>query len=137
MTVRKFCKCGVKLEREVADEDAAREVTAKFRVAHSGYGHGPANRERYLQALSRIVARRAKANSTRQVKPLLLAIAHAESSMGNDVRLHRWIAGPGIIFCSVCLLLKQASGIHPYCAGAALMKPSEFIGYPLPWLRGI
>lgn len=130
MNVRKFCKCGVKLERAVADEDAAREVVEEFRRAHNGHGHGPASEREYLQVVSQIVARNAKSNRPRQAKPLLTEIAHAESRQG---RAHIWVDPLGVVFCSTCLIIKTHKSIGTYCGGMALMKPSEFVGYPLPW----
>lgn len=134
MGVRKFCECGVKLERDVANEAAAYEVVSRFWLEHSGAGHGPVSYKRYVAIVSRIVARNATTNRPRQVKPLLSAISKAEASTF-DGRQHKWEDGPGIIFCSVCLILNQANGNHSQCAGASLMKPSEFIGYPLPWFK--
>jgi hypothetical protein len=130
MTVRKFCFCGVKLERNIADEAAAREVVARFRAEHSGYGHGPASREQYLQVISRIVARNAKSNRKPELRPLLSAITRAEATNGHD-----WDSKAGMVFCLRCKVIKR-EGDQVSCVGVvALMKPSEFIGYPLPWLR--
>src|SRR3977135_658650 len=111
MKVRKFCRCGTKLERDgVADEDAARVLVEAFWRAHSGYEHGPATYQQYLQAVSKIVARNARSNRPREVRPLLAEISRAES-MPND---HRWTAGPGVEFCAVCLIIRRP-GAHAVC----------------------
>jgi hypothetical protein len=55
MKLRKFCSCGVKLEREAADEDSARRIVATFRLEHSGAGHGPTDAKGYAMAISRII----------------------------------------------------------------------------------
>jgi len=60
MNVRKYCQCGVKLDRDVADEDAARLVIQRFRLEHSGKGHGPASQRDYVKAITRIIAARSK-----------------------------------------------------------------------------
>ena len=55
MKIRKYCKCGVKLEREVADEEAARQVVAVFRREHSGTGHGPTDFKGYCEAVRKVI----------------------------------------------------------------------------------
>jgi hypothetical protein len=55
MHVRKYCLCGVKLERDVSDEETARRVIALFRREHGGEGHGVATRAQYERAVSRII----------------------------------------------------------------------------------
>lgn len=132
MKVQKFCKCGVKLERDVANEDAARTLVLRFFAEHSGQGHGLASRREYLQAVSRIVARNAKVNKPREPRPLLSAITRAEAAVDQS---HRWEALPGIEFCRLCKVVRRDGHQLP-CVGLALMKPSGFVGYPLPWLRG-
>jgi hypothetical protein len=128
MKVRKFCICGVKLERDVAGEDAAREIVEQFRLAHIGSGHGPASYQKYRGVISQIVARNTKSKRPREAKPLLAEMQRAEAACP-----HRWVNSFGFAYCSVCLAVK---GNHTAeCAGAALMIRSEFIGYPLPWLR--
>lgn len=59
MKVRKFCACGVKLERECADEESARQVVARFRFEHLGAGHGPVNATQYEEVIRRIIQRNA------------------------------------------------------------------------------
>jgi hypothetical protein len=59
MTIRKFCACGVKLERDVANEDSAREVVSRFRMEHSGSGHGPVTGHQYLKIINSIIRRNA------------------------------------------------------------------------------
>ena len=59
MHVRKFCACGVKLERVVADEDSARRVVEAFRLDHSGEGHGPITGYQYLKLIRTIIRRNA------------------------------------------------------------------------------
>jgi hypothetical protein len=130
LKVRKFCLCGVKLERTVSSEDAARTIVEEFRRAHSGNGHGPATAQEYLLAVSRIVARNARSNRPREAKPLLTEIARVESQQINH---HNWMDHFGLIFCSTCYLVQSNKTVGTVCAKAALMKPSEFIGYPLPW----
>src|SRR4051794_13378979 len=107
MKVRKFCLCGVKLERNgVPDETAARIIVEAFRQAHSGYGHGPATYRQYLQAVSQIVARHARANRPREARPLLSEISRVEAQIVNE-RPHTWTLGPGVEFCAVCLLVRR------------------------------
>ena len=60
MKVRKFCLCGVKLERECCDEDSARQAVEMFRLAHAGSGHGPANHVEYNRIIKRLIGRRAQ-----------------------------------------------------------------------------
>jgi len=57
MNVRRFCKCGVKLERDVSDEDIAREVIALFWREHGGAGHGIINGKQYAQIIQQIIKR--------------------------------------------------------------------------------
>ena len=71
MQVRKFCLCGCKLEREVADEATAREVIILWRNEHTREGCGPASYRQYMQAVSRIVARNAHSNQPKELMPLL------------------------------------------------------------------
>lgn len=57
MKVRRFCKCGVKLDREVADEDTARRAVALFWREHGGAGHGIINAKQYAEIIARIIKR--------------------------------------------------------------------------------
>jgi hypothetical protein len=65
MLVRKYCLCGVKLERDVSDEETARKVVARFRIEHGGEGHGVASKREYEQAVSSII----RANSNKKERP--------------------------------------------------------------------
>lgn len=60
MKVRKFCACGVKLERDVSDEDTAREVVTMFWTAHAGVNHGPITRKQYEGLIRGLIKRKAK-----------------------------------------------------------------------------
>ena len=55
MKVRKFCACGVKLERDVSDEDTARRAVEMFRTAHAGGNHLPITRKQYDELIRRII----------------------------------------------------------------------------------
>ncbi len=57
MKIRKFCACGVKLERDVSDEETAREVVTMFWTAHAGIEHGPVNERAYAKVIGRIIKR--------------------------------------------------------------------------------
>ncbi|MGA9768754.1 MAG: hypothetical protein WBV94_06930 [Blastocatellia bacterium] len=57
--LRKFCACGIKLERVVTDETAARTVIEYFRFEHSGAGHGPITGHQYLKLVQSIIRRNA------------------------------------------------------------------------------
>jgi hypothetical protein len=133
ISIRKFCRCGVKLERNVADENAARQLVGEFWRAHLGNGHGPASYREYLQAVSRIVARNAKSNRLREPKPLLTEISRIESR--RESSRHIWVEHFSMSFCQTCLLVRTSKSLASFCGGAALMKLSEFIGYPLPWFK--
>jgi hypothetical protein len=65
MTVRKFCACGVKLEKTVSDEETARQVVTIFRLEHSGAGHGPITRAQYERLIQSIIKR----NTSRKGQP--------------------------------------------------------------------
>jgi len=62
MKIRKFCACGVKLERDVSDEETARKVVELFWTEHAGVLHGPVNQKGYAAIIRRIISRRSKAN---------------------------------------------------------------------------
>lgn len=57
MLVRRFCKCGVKLERHVADEETARRVVATFWRDHSGAAHGIIDSKQYATIIAGIMRR--------------------------------------------------------------------------------
>ena len=65
MQVRKYCRCGVKLERNVSDEETAREVVARFRIQHGGEGHGVATKREYEQAINTVI----RGNADRKERP--------------------------------------------------------------------
>lgn len=73
MTVRKFCACGKKLEREVADEKSAYQTVMRFWLEHSGRGHGPITGGQYLKIIQAIIRRKAKRARQKATssKPLL------------------------------------------------------------------
>ncbi|HKQ06629.1 MAG TPA: hypothetical protein VJ464_15960 [Blastocatellia bacterium] len=60
MLVRKFCACGKKLEREVADEMSAYQTVMRFWLEHSGRGHGPVSGGQYLKIIQRIIQSKAR-----------------------------------------------------------------------------
>ena len=55
MKLRKFCKCGKKIEREVANEESARELNRLFRIAHRDPGCEPVNQLVYNRVIQRLV----------------------------------------------------------------------------------
>jgi hypothetical protein len=57
MKVRRFCQCGVKLEREVSDESTARLLVMTFWREHCGAGHGIINGKQYAQIIQQIIKR--------------------------------------------------------------------------------
>lgn len=65
MLVRKFCQCGVKLDRHVSGEATARQAIDLFRAEHSGIGHGPVTRAGYEKTIRCIIDRRARGKSCR------------------------------------------------------------------------
>ena len=71
MVVRKFCLCDVKLERDVADEEIARQVWARFRLEHSGAGHGPISGNQYLKLIQSIIKRKAASKGKADSNPRL------------------------------------------------------------------
>jgi hypothetical protein len=110
--IRKFCLCGVKLERKAADEDQARGMLTMFRLEHSGEGHGPANEQEYRRAVSKIIGQNAQKAKTKPPRPILNAI---EQAGGNG---HAWV-NLGVEYCSACLVVRSSSTGD--CKGAALM----------------
>jgi hypothetical protein len=66
--IRKFCSCAAKLECVAQNEEHARQLVELFRLAHSGYGHSPANAKQYANALKRKIA--AAARQRRRSLPL-------------------------------------------------------------------
>ena len=59
MKLRKFCACGMKLEREVCDEETAEQVLILWRRSHNGRDCAPINEAGYRKVVSRIISRRA------------------------------------------------------------------------------
>jgi hypothetical protein len=82
MLIRKFCACGVKLERDVANEESAREVIHRFRLEHSGRGHGPISGGQWLKLIQQIINRKAKSKprALNTSKPLLGFLRETESN---------------------------------------------------------
>lgn len=66
MIVRKYCQCGVKLDRYVINEAAARQAVDVFRAAHSGYGHGPVSKGLYDKTISMIIKRQGQRKGKRR-----------------------------------------------------------------------
>lgn len=60
MKIRKFCACGVKLERDVSDEETAREIVTMFWTAHAGVNHGPISPRQHALFVRRLIKRRAQ-----------------------------------------------------------------------------
>jgi hypothetical protein len=60
MKIRKYCNCGVKLERDVSDEETARKVVTLFWTEHVGVHHFPVNQVEYRRVIARLIKRRAK-----------------------------------------------------------------------------
>ncbi len=111
--VRKFCLCGFKPERNVADEEAARALVSVFRLEHSGTGHGPTDQQGYRLA----VARNALSDCAKEVGPIIAAINRAQQTDGR--RTHEWVNKFGLVFCSVCLVVRSET--EGDCKGAALV----------------
>jgi hypothetical protein len=83
MKVRRFCACGVKLERDVCDEDTARLLVMTFWREHCGAGHGIINSKQYEKLIQNIIKR----NFERKQKPQL----HNSNQLG--LRAFRVIKG--------------------------------------------
>lgn len=71
MKIRKFCACGVKLERDVSDEETARKVVTAFWTEHAGVHHFPINEHEYARVISRIIARNAAPKRPKGFSPML------------------------------------------------------------------
>lgn len=67
MKVRRFCNCGVKLERDVADEDTARKVIAIFWREYSGADHHPVSGKDYAKVIAKIIKRNYERKQTPQL----------------------------------------------------------------------
>jgi hypothetical protein len=113
MKVRKFCLCGVKLERDVTDEDTAREIITRFRFEHSGAEHGPTDERGYRRAISKII----RGNTRKRVS--LETILPASASP------HSFENRMGLEVCSVCLVIKSA--VSSDCKGAALILARDAV----------
>lgn len=61
MKVRKFCACGCKLERTVANEESARMAVELWRAAHNGPKCGVTNELYYREVVKQIIRDRRKA----------------------------------------------------------------------------
>jgi hypothetical protein len=70
MRIRKYCLCGCVLDREVTDEEVARQVILLWRHEHIGEGHGPASEREYQRAVSRIIGTKV-AGGAKEFKPML------------------------------------------------------------------
>lgn len=57
MKIRKYCRCGVKLEREASDEEVARQLVEAFWTAHAGVEHGPIMRREYDAKIRALIKR--------------------------------------------------------------------------------
>jgi hypothetical protein len=68
LKIRKFCACGIKLERDVSDEETAREVVTMFWTAHAGVNHGPISEKQYHLVIGRIIKRRAKRKEPSEIE---------------------------------------------------------------------